>query len=262
MALPKKFATSLRRNPANSKPMWHWRVGKVVRRAYSSLCVFRSRMRYVRSLAGDLTIPPQQSSLFSTTVSLFVIESYKKLSPDAADAAVVLFDQVSHLVGIPAGPSPEPSSPSSPPLGLVPGSFEPSSSVGRAITLWLMSLSLNIACVLWILLQQWWRQSVDPYTQGGEPHAGARVRAGQFSRVGSLAMGRMVEVIWVLLRASTLLFLVGLGYFILPINTTVPWVLLGYLGLLAFLYAATYRFPFPDHLPQFGIEVTAGVIPR
>src|SRR6267142_479615 len=156
----------------------------------------------LRSLAGDLTIPPQQSSLFSTTVSLFVIESYKKLSPDAADAAVVLFDQVSHLVGIPAGPSPEPSSPSSPPLGLVPGSFEPSSSVGRAITLWLMSLSLNIACVLWILLQQWWRQSVDPYTQGGEPHAGARVRAGQFSRVGSLAMGRMVEVIWVLLRAS------------------------------------------------------------
>jgi Family of unknown function (DUF6535) len=247
MTPPKKRATSLRRISANSKPIWNWRVGEVVRRAYSSLCVFRPRL--VRSLAGDLTTPPlQQSGLFSMTVSLFVIESYQKLSPDAVDQAAVLFDRVSRLVGIPAGPlSPEPLS-SSPPLGLVPGSFEPSSSVGRAITLWLLSLSLNITCVLWILWQQWWRQSIDHYPQGGEPHARARVRAGQFSRVGSLAMERMVEVIWVLLRASILLFLVGLGDFIFLINTTVHWVLLGYLSLLALLYAArmliTYcRFP-------------------
>jgi hypothetical protein len=182
------------------------------------------------------------------TVSLFVIEGYKRLSPDAADQAIVLFDQVSHLIGIPAGPSPEPSSSSS-----VHGPFEPSSSVGRAITMWLLCLSLNITCFLWILWQQWWRQSIDPCTQGGEPHARARVRADQLSRVGSLAMGRMVEAIWVLLRASILLFLVGLGDFILPINATVSWVLLGCLSLLALLCAArmliTHRFPSPDDLP-------------
>jgi hypothetical protein len=62
----------------------------------------------------------------------------------------------------------------------------------------------------------------------------------------------MVEVIWVLLRASTLFFLVGLGDSVLPINTTVPWVILGYLSLLAFLYAArlliAHRFPIPNYL--------------
>jgi Family of unknown function (DUF6535) len=101
------------------------------------------------------------------TVSLLIIESYE-VSPDAADQAIALFDQVSHLVGIPAD--------ASSPLGLAPASVEPSSSVGRAITPWLLSLSLNITCVLLILWQQWWQRSIDPSTQSDGPHAHGRVR--------------------------------------------------------------------------------------
>jgi hypothetical protein len=62
----------------------------------------------------------------------------------------------------------------------------------------------------------------------------------------------VVEVIWVLLRVSTLLFLVGLGNFILLINTPVPWVLLVYPSLFALLYVLRklLRYHFPNLDPN------------
>ena len=249
VTLLKKTATSIRRSPASGEPMRYWRVGNVVWKAYSSLCVFPHV--HPDPLRGGLTIPSRQSGLFSATVSLFVIESYKRVSSDAVDQAADLFDKVSHLVGIPAGISPKPTLPSS----LDAASFEPSSSAVCAITLWLLSLSLNIACVLWMLWQQWRQQSTDSdsSTQGSEPHA--RVRAGHSSRVGPVAMGHIMKVIWVLLRASALLFLVGLAKFIPPIDTAVPWFPLGYLSLLALLYAVRV-------LLVVACQVFSGTCPR
>jgi len=179
--------------------------------------------------------PHQQAGLFSIAVSLSIIEGYTRLSPDPADQAVALFDQLSHLVGIPADT----------PLVLkAAASFKPSPSAVRATTLWFLSLSMNVTCVFWVLWQQWWLQS------RGEPHA--RTLAFPFSRIGRFGLRHMAEVIWMLLQSSVLLFLVGLVDFIHPINTTTAWILLGYLGLLASLHAARallpYRFPSP-HLP-------------
>jgi hypothetical protein len=56
-------------------------------------------------------------------------------------------------------------------------------------------------------------------------------------------MAHMVGVIWALLHSSTLLFLVGLVDFMVPISTTITWLLLGYLTLLASLYVAMTLLP-------------------
>ena len=211
-----------------------------MRKAYFSLCVF-SRMR--RDPFGGPDCPLQQAGLLSMTISLFVIESYNRLSPDAADQAIAIFDQVAHLVGIPGGIVSLDSPP--PPLRLDAASFEPSPSFVRATTLWLLSLGLNVACVLYVLWQQGWGRWIDPSKESDEPHAHARVLAYFFSRVGRgrFGMAHMVGVIWALLHSSTLLFLVGLVDFMVPISTTITWLLLGYLTLLASLYVAMTLLP-------------------
>lgn len=173
-------------------------------------------------------------------VSLFIIEGHTRLSPDGADQAVALFDQLSRLVGIPAGTPFD--------LSQAAASFKPNPSAVRATTLCFLCLSMNVTCVLWVLWQQWWLQFIDPR---GEPHAHARLLVYPFSRIGRFDLGYMAEVIWMILQSSALLFLVGLVDFIHPINATIAWILLGYLALLASLHAARallrYRFPSPHH---------------
>jgi hypothetical protein len=60
----------------------------------------------------------------------------------------------------------------------------------------------------------------------------------------------MVKANWVLLHASVILFFVGLVDFLLLINKTITWILLGYLTPLTFLYAAATLLPchFPNTL--------------
>ena len=182
-------------------------------------------------------------------VSLFIIEAYQRSSLDAADQAGALFDQLSHLAGIPAEKPLDLLLPPHLALGAAAARLRPNASAVRATILWRLSLSVNMTCVLWVLWQRWWLQSIHPR---GEPHAHARLLPYPISRIGRFGLGRMVEVIWMLLQSSALLFLVGLVDFIHPINATIAWILLGYLALLACFHAGRvllpYRFLRP-HLP-------------
>jgi hypothetical protein len=195
-------------------------------------------------------------------VSLFIIEGHQRLSPDgAADQAVALFDQLSRLVGIPAADTPFDLSQAAA------GSFEPAaagpSAVRAATTLWFLSLVTNLACVLCALWQRWRHRPqssieidiIDP-RRGERPRARSASLARPFSRIVGRWFGlgrtRTAEVVWAALQSSALLFLVGIVMgFVHPINTTVAWILLAYLALLASLHAVIalplYRFSSPHH---------------
>lgn len=175
-------------------------------------------------------------------VSLFIIEDYERSSPDAADQAGALFDQLSHLVGIPAE-KPLDLLPPHLALGAAAPFSRPNASAVRATILWRLSLGMNMTCVLWVLWQRWWLQSIDPLARG-EPHAHVRLLPYPFSRIGRFGLGHVVEVIWMLLQSSALLFLVGLVDFIHPINATIAWILLGHLALFACLHAARVLLPY------------------
>jgi hypothetical protein len=68
----------------------------------------------------------------------------------------------------------------------------------------------------------------------------SRLRPYLFSGVGTRLPKYhiVVEENWVLLNTSVIILFVGLVDFLLLINKTIIWILLGYLTPLAFLYAA------------------------
>ncbi|KAF8493483.1 hypothetical protein F5888DRAFT_1636640 [Russula emetica] len=171
------------------------------------------------------------AGLLAATISLFIIEGYNtSSSQDVVDQAVALFNQVTSL-DQPLGPDAVP--------------LERSSSVVRATTLWLLSLWLNITCFVWVSWQKWRQQCIDLLG----PHMPAPLRPYLFPGVGTrLAKYHVMEENLVLLSTSVIIFFVGLVDFLLRINKTITWVLLGYLTPLAFLYAAVTLLP--CHLPN------------
>ncbi|KAI9438693.1 hypothetical protein H4582DRAFT_191496 [Lactarius indigo] len=175
------------------------------------------------------------TGLFSTTISLFILGSYNKSSPDPGEQTVALLNQVSQqLMGISRGT----------PLALPPDPilFRPSSPAVRASIMWLLSLGLNIACAIWAIL--WYQRYSDSVGQSGEPHSRARGRAYLFSGIGHVDMEHTVEAIWVLLHTSVLLFFIGLLDFLLRINKTLAYVFLAYIVPFAFVYTAAVLLPY------------------
>src|SRR6266853_1805667 len=95
----------------------------------------------------------RKTSLFSATVAGFLIESYKKLSPDTGDQTVLLLGQISQqLAGFTNNTNPNP--PANQP-------FSPSASSICVNVMWLLSLVLSISSALFAtLLQQWARKYI------------------------------------------------------------------------------------------------------
>ncbi|TDL27692.1 hypothetical protein BD410DRAFT_869093, partial [Rickenella mellea] len=97
----------------------------------------------VESWRGDMDGILIFAGLFSASVTAFIIESYKKLSPDSGDAAVTLLAQISsQLFAISNGTN---LIVSPPPAQL---SFRPTSSVVTVNILWFLSLILALLCAL------------------------------------------------------------------------------------------------------------------
>jgi hypothetical protein len=189
-----------------------------------------------------------QTGLLSATILLFVIESHNmSLPPDVAEHVVALFNQVTSLDQYPP--------PALLPLRPDAVLLEQSSSGVRATSIWFLSLGLNITCAVWVLWQRW-RQCIDLSGQNGGSQTLTRRPyniPGFGTRFGKDYI--QVEANWVLLHTSVILFLVGLVNFLLLINKTITWILLGYLTPFAFLYAAAtflpYHFPKSPNLTLF-----------
>lgn len=177
------------------------------------------------------------TGLFSATVTLFIIESYKKPSLDEQTVALI-----HQLTGTPRDtPLDLPPFPDSLP-------FIPNPPAFRASTLWFLSLGLHIACAIWAIR---WQRYTDLLGQSGESHRRARVRIYLSSSVGRRDMVHTVDVIWVLLHTSVFLFFIGLIDFLLLINKTVACIVLGCIVPLALAYIATtlllHFFPNSQH---------------
>ncbi|TDL27687.1 hypothetical protein BD410DRAFT_713455, partial [Rickenella mellea] len=94
------------------------------------------------------------AGLFSASVTAFIIESYKKLSPDSGDTTVALLMQISsQLVAISNGTNLNAAPPPSTNI-----QFQPTSSMVAVNILWFLSLALALICALSAtLVQQWAR---------------------------------------------------------------------------------------------------------
>ncbi|KAH8987106.1 hypothetical protein EDB86DRAFT_3082477 [Lactarius hatsudake] len=182
-----------------------------------------------RNLTEDTNGVLVFTGLFSAIVAAFIMESYKKLSPDSGDQTVALLTQ---LVNISAGvPVVVQNSP--PP-------FKAPASIVRVNVMWFLSLILSLSCALLAtLMQQWVRRHLEyaHAQQRGAPRRRARIRAYMFEGVEKFRLSQAVEATPLLLHTSVFLFFAGLIDFLLPINDVVAFSALGCVVVFASIYA-------------------------
>ncbi|KAH9030935.1 hypothetical protein EDB85DRAFT_1398408 [Lactarius pseudohatsudake] len=172
------------------------------------------------------------TGLFSATVAAFILESYKKLSPDSGDTTNALLTQISgQLVNI---------SNDIPLAGVAAQSvpFKPTASAVRVNVLWFLSLILSLNCALSAtLMQQWARRYRELAQRRGAFHRRGRMRAYIFDGINRFGLARAVATMPKLLHTSVFLFFAGLIEFLFPIYTPVAYTALGCIMVFALAYA-------------------------
>src|SRR5712691_6337936 len=121
-----------------------------------------------------ITMTSWKTGLFSATVGAFIIEFYKKLSPDSGNQTVDLLCQISQqLPNFTTGTCTPPQAGQS---------FSPGASIIWVNSMWMMSLILSLASALFATLaQQWARRYVQMSQTLRDPKNCARVRTFLFS---------------------------------------------------------------------------------
>ncbi|KAI0266203.1 hypothetical protein BC834DRAFT_969694 [Gloeopeniophorella convolvens] len=184
-----------------------------------------------KNLKGDMEGILVFTGLFSAAIAAFLIESYQRLSPDSGDQTVALLTQISGQLN---------------------------GSTVRVNVMWFLSLVLSLICALSAtLMQQWWRRYQQLTQRRGTPHKRGRVRAYLFRGIERSRLRFFIDAITTILHASVGLFLAGLFDFLLPINKTVAFVVLGFEAIFALVYfaitlAPSISFDSPYNTPLSG----------
>jgi len=144
---------------------------------------------------------------------------------------VAMLNQISQQI---SSISPQFAIPLSPPPTFP--AFSPRPSVVRVNVFWFMALIFSLAAALLaILVQQWVRDYMNVFQRYSDPLKSARLRQYLNEGCERWYMPVVAEAVPGLLHVSLFLFLVGLGDFVLHINTTVGlWsaIPIGFSGLL------------------------------
>ncbi|KAJ7443141.1 hypothetical protein FB451DRAFT_1057068, partial [Mycena latifolia] len=152
------------------------------------------------------------AGLFSASLTAFIIESYKTLTPDTGDATVQILTQISQqLAASMSGNITAPPAPSS--------HFTPPAASLICNIFWFISLGLSLTCALIAtLLQQWARDFLHRADMRSSPIIRARIFSFLYYGLKQFNMHTVVDIIPLLLHASLVLFFAGLVAFLIPIN--------------------------------------------
>ncbi|KAJ7713011.1 hypothetical protein B0H16DRAFT_1341822, partial [Mycena metata] len=171
-----------------------------------------------------------QAGLFSASLTAFIIESYKTLTPDSGDSTVQLLAQISLQLSAAANGSVFHVPP--------PTQFSPRTSSLVCNALWFISLGLSLACALIAtLLEQWARDFLHKADMRSAPVIRAHVFSFLYYGLKRFNMHTVVDIIPLLLHTSLLFFFAGLVAFLLPINPVITYIAVGLLVVVVAAYA-------------------------
>ncbi|KAF8190574.1 hypothetical protein K438DRAFT_2018507, partial [Mycena galopus ATCC 62051] len=172
------------------------------------------------------------AGLFSASLTAFIIESYKTLTPDTGDATVQILTQISQQLAASTS-------------GTIAAHLAPSSHFTPPVAslvcniLWFISLGLSLTCALIAtLLQQWARDFLHRADMRSSPIIRARIFSFLYYGLKQFNMHTVVDIIPLLLHASLVLFFAGLVAFLIPINIGVTAVAASILGIVVCIYSA------------------------
>ncbi|KAJ7687427.1 hypothetical protein B0H17DRAFT_1070175 [Mycena rosella] len=191
------------------------------------------------------------AGLFSASLTSFLVESYRTLSPPSPDPnqanlALVLQLVLSQSSGlnytIPALVSSNSQQPT-----------VPATSALICNTLWFLSLGFSLCCALSAtLVDQWARNYILATESRPSLHKRARISAYLHRGLRRFQMNTVVEAIPTLLHISLLLFFAGLVEFLRPINVAISNLMLGVLLLCGSLYLTVTLLPiFYSNCPYY-----------
>ncbi|TDL27674.1 hypothetical protein BD410DRAFT_688752, partial [Rickenella mellea] len=187
------------------------------------------------------------AGLFSASVTAFIIEGYKTLSPDPSTRTITLLAQISsQLAAISNGTNPNLPSPP-PPLV----SFRPPASAVAVNILWFFSLAFGLVCALGAtMVQQWARNYLQLIERRPAPGTRARIRSFLYEGIETFRMKAVVEAIPALLHVSLFLFFIGLVIFLFPISLLIAATMLTILVLVVAIYMMITLLPaYYPHCP-------------
>jgi hypothetical protein len=184
-----------------------------------------------------------KTGLFSATVGAFIIEFYKKLSPDSGGQTVDLLCEISQQF---SDFTNRPARACSPPQ--TSQSFSPSASIVWVISLWMISLILSLSSALFAtLLQQWARRYVQMPQIPGPPKDRACVRSFLFFGTRKYQMRMSIETAPALLHLSVLFFFAGVVILFYDIHTTVANIVSLFVSIVALAYFSLTFLPYFRH---------------
>ncbi|KAJ7836278.1 hypothetical protein B0H14DRAFT_2184072, partial [Mycena olivaceomarginata] len=175
------------------------------------------------------------AGLFSASLTAFLIESYKTLSPDSGEQTVRLLAQISQQLSSPNGtlfPTTQPAS------------FTPSTTSLVCNALWFVSLGLSLNCALIAtLLEQWARDFLHRADMRSAPLIRARIYSYLYYGMKRFNVHAVVDIIPLLLHTSLLLFFAGLVAFLIPVNKTMAAICAAILLLVTAAYTVLTCLP-------------------
>ncbi|KAJ6556988.1 hypothetical protein DFH09DRAFT_1488686 [Mycena vulgaris] len=174
------------------------------------------------------------SGLFSASLTAFIIESYKNLTPDTGNMTVALLSQLSQQISAQANGSQFPL-----PSSTAPYEVQTSSLVCNGF--WFVSLGLSLTCALLAtLVEQWAREFLHKTDIRPSPVRRARVFSFLYYGVSRFGIHAIVDIIPLLLHVALVLFFAGLAAFLLPINALMTGIVSSILAtFLAFYIVIT-----------------------
>ncbi|KAJ7672095.1 hypothetical protein B0H17DRAFT_1141254 [Mycena rosella] len=190
----------------------------------------------VESWRGDMDGMLIFAGLFSASLTAFIIESYKTLTPDSGDTTAVLLAQISNQLAASASGMAFQVPPSA--VFAV-----PATSVICNV-LWFISLGLSLSCALIAtFVEQWARDFMRKTDMRPSPVIRARIFSYLYYGVKRFDMHMMVDLVPLLLHMSLVLFFAGLVAFLLPINRAVMAVAAALLGIVVAVYCTLTLLP-------------------
>ncbi|KAJ7125985.1 hypothetical protein C8R44DRAFT_979907 [Mycena epipterygia] len=201
------------------------------------------------------------AGLFSASLTAFLIESYKTLTPDQGDRTIAILTHISLQLSA----SSNGSSMELP----IPGIFTPSATSLACNTLWFLSLGLSLSCALIAtLVEQWARDFIQKTDMRPSPIIRARIFSYLYYGLRRFNMHAVVELIPLLLHIALILFLGGLVAFLQPVNTAMAAVaaallivifcLYSYLTVLPIFHSdCPYRTPLSSLMRNISMQATS-----
>ncbi|CAL1702774.1 unnamed protein product [Somion occarium] len=180
--------------------------------------------------------------LFSAIMTTLLVESYKTLQQDPADATLKVLEHISQqLNSFTINNTTSLVNNAIPPFMLLP-SFNPSVSAICTNVAWFASLIISLVVASFgMLVKQWLREFLaGEYTS---PQARLRIRCFRYPGLAQWRVFEIVAILPLLLQLALALFLIGLCFFTSSVHPSIAWTSVPLIAIWAGLFLAATLAP-------------------